>query len=85
MNKRQEAAGLRLFVNPRNAAAGALRQKDPAVTATRPLSFWAYQVGEVEGVPAGERVARTDAVGHLGAPASGPGFPSAPTAGPSRV
>jgi DNA ligase (NAD+) len=49
MNERQEAAGLKLFVNPRNAAAGALRQKDPNVTATRPLSFWAYQVGEVEG------------------------------------
>jgi len=48
MNARQEAAGLRSFVNPRNAAAGALRQKDPGVTATRPLSFWAYQVGEVE-------------------------------------
>ena len=54
MNARQEAAGERLFVNPRNAAAGALRQKDPAVTATRPLSFWAYQVGEVEGVAAGK-------------------------------
>jgi DNA ligase (NAD+) len=53
MNKRQEAAGLKLFVNPRNAAAGALRQKDPAVTATRPLSFWAYQVGEVDGAPEG--------------------------------
>jgi DNA ligase (NAD+) len=53
MNARQEAAGLRLFVNPRNAAAGALRQKDPAVTATRPLAFWAYQVGEVEGPAAG--------------------------------
>jgi len=53
MNARQEAAGLRLFVNPRNAGAGALRQKDPAVTATRPLSFWAYQVGEVEGSPKG--------------------------------
>ncbi|MGA2303109.1 MAG: NAD-dependent DNA ligase LigA [Acidimicrobiales bacterium] len=53
MNKRQEAAGLKLFVNPRNAAAGALRQKDPAVTANRPLSFWAYQVGEVEGAPEG--------------------------------
>jgi DNA ligase (NAD+) len=53
MNKRQEAAGLRLFVNPRNAAAGALRQKDPAITATRPLSFWGYQVGLVEGAPAG--------------------------------
>ena len=53
MNKRQEDAGLRLFVNPRNAGAGALRQKDPGVTATRPLSFWAYQVGLVEGAPAG--------------------------------
>jgi DNA ligase (NAD+) len=53
MNERQEAAGERLFVNPRNAAAGALRQKDPSVTATRPLSFWAYQVGEIEGGAAG--------------------------------
>jgi DNA ligase (NAD+) len=53
MNKRQEDAGLRLFVNPRNAGAGALRQKDPGVTATRPLSFWAYQVGLVEGAPRG--------------------------------
>jgi DNA ligase (NAD+) len=49
MNARQEAAGQRPFVNPRNAAAGALRQKDPTITATRPLAFWAYQVGEVEG------------------------------------
>jgi DNA ligase (NAD+) len=48
MNKRQADAGERLFVNPRNSAAGALRQKDPKVTATRPLSFWAYQVGVVE-------------------------------------
>jgi DNA ligase (NAD+) len=53
MNERQAAADLRLFVNPRNAAAGALRQKDPAITASRPLFFWAYQVGLVEGAPAG--------------------------------
>ena len=42
MNKRQAQLGERLFVNPRNSAAGALRQKDPAVTAQRPLHFWAY-------------------------------------------
>jgi DNA ligase (NAD+) len=54
MNEAQEAAGLRPFVNPRNAAAGALRQKDPEVTATRPLAFWAYQVGEVDGAAAGK-------------------------------
>ncbi len=53
MNKRQADAGERLFVNPRNSAAGALRQKDPNVTAQRPLHFWAYQVGVVEGAPKG--------------------------------
>ncbi len=51
LNRRQAEAGEKRFVNPRNSAAGSLRQKDPAVTATRALSFWAYQVGEF--VPAG--------------------------------
>ena len=51
LNERQEAAELRLFVNPRNAAAGALRQKDPRVTAERELALWAYQLGEIEGGP----------------------------------
>jgi DNA ligase (NAD+) len=37
--------------NPRNAGAGSLRQKDPGVTATRELSMWAYQLGEVDGMP----------------------------------
>lgn len=53
MNKRQADAGERLFVNPRNSAAGALRQKDPRITAQRPLYFWAYAVGAVEGAPPG--------------------------------
>ena len=52
MNKRQAERGERLFVNPRNSAAGALRQKDPTVTAQRPLHFWAYALGDVEGAPA---------------------------------
>jgi len=52
MNERQRSAGAKAFVNPRNAAAGSLRQKDPAVTAIRPLSFWGYQVGYIEGVSA---------------------------------
>ena len=51
MNASQAAAGERMFVNPRNSAAGSLRQKDPGMTAKRPLSFWAYQVGLVEGIP----------------------------------
>jgi DNA ligase (NAD+) len=51
LNRRQEAAGLRRFVNPRNSAAGSLRQKDAAVTAARELAFWGYQLGEVVGGP----------------------------------
>ena len=47
LNAAQEAAGEKTYVNPRNTAAGSLRQKDAAVTATRDLSFWAYQLGEV--------------------------------------
>ncbi|MCI0572166.1 MAG: NAD-dependent DNA ligase LigA [Myxococcaceae bacterium] len=49
LNARQEEAGDQPYVNPRNAAAGALRQKDPAVTAARPLSISFYEVGEVDG------------------------------------
>jgi DNA ligase (NAD+) len=50
LNDRLAAAGEKVFANPRNAAAGSLRQKDPAVTASRPLRFFAYGVGAVEGV-----------------------------------
>ena len=49
LNERQQAAGQRLFVNPRNTAAGAVRQLDPAITAQRPLRFFAYGIGEFEG------------------------------------
>ena len=51
LNERAAAAGEKTFVNPRNSAAGSLRQKDPAVTASRNLSFWGYQLGEVVGGP----------------------------------
>jgi len=51
LNRRQIEAGAKTFANPRNSAAGSLRQKDPAVTASRELSFWAYQLGAVSGVP----------------------------------
>ena len=49
LNERQEAAGAKLYVNPRNTAAGAVRQLDPAITAQRPLAFFAYGIGETEG------------------------------------
>ncbi len=54
LNERQAAAGARLFVNPRNTAAGAIRQLDSTVTARRPLHFFAYGLGETDGfdVPA---------------------------------
>ncbi len=51
LNERQLAAGAKVFANPRNSAAGSLRQKDPKVTAARPLAFWAYQLGGGEPEP----------------------------------
>ncbi|MCB0965907.1 MAG: NAD-dependent DNA ligase LigA [Ilumatobacter sp.] len=51
LNDEYAAAGERPLVNPRNAAAGSLRQKDPEATARRRLSFWAYQLGDVVGGP----------------------------------
>ncbi len=49
LNERQREAGQKTYINPRNTAAGAVRQLDPAITAQRPLSFFAYGVGETQG------------------------------------
>ena len=53
MNERQRATGGKVFVNPRNAASGFLRQLDSQITAQRPLSFYAYGIGEVVGFDPG--------------------------------
>jgi DNA ligase (NAD+) len=53
LNERLAAAGQRTIANPRNGAAGSLRQIDPSVTASRPLRFFAYTWGEMTKLPAG--------------------------------
>ena len=71
LNERQRAAGEKVFVNPRNAAAGFVRQLDARITATRPLSFYAYGFGEASGwkVPA-EQSGVLDALADFGVPVS---------------
>ncbi|MFO7298691.1 MAG: NAD-dependent DNA ligase LigA [Actinomycetes bacterium] len=51
LNERQAEEGRQIFANPRNAAAGSVRQKDPSITASRALGIWVYQLGIVEGGP----------------------------------
>ena len=69
LNERQREKGEKTFVNPRNAAAGAVRQLDPAIAAQRPLSFFAYGLGDVQGwaVPA-MHSALLDALAAMGLP-----------------
>ncbi len=51
LNRKQSEAGDRPFINARNAAVGAVRQKDPSITADRNVSIWVYQLGNMEGGP----------------------------------
>ncbi len=72
MNEQQRAAGLKTFVNPRNAAAGMVRQLDSKVTASRRLSFYAYGLGEVRGWELPETHSATlDALATMGVPVNG--------------
>ena len=69
LNERMRAAGQKLFINPRNTAAGAVRQLDPAATAQRPLHFFAYGIGETAGFDGvATQSALLDAIEKLGVP-----------------
>ncbi|HEY8063437.1 MAG TPA: NAD-dependent DNA ligase LigA [Methylosinus sp.] len=68
LNERQAAANKPLFANPRNSAAGSLRQLDPNVTASRPLRFFAYSWGEVSVMPADTQFAMVQALASFGLP-----------------
>ena len=66
LNAAQQADGAKIFANPRNAAAGSLRQKDPAVTASRRLRFFAYSLGEVSVPLADTHMDSLTALGAMG-------------------
>jgi DNA ligase (NAD+) len=68
LNARQEAEGGKIFANPRNAAAGSLRQKDAAVTAARPLRFYAHGWGEASALPAETQLGVMEAIAGWGVP-----------------
>ena len=70
LNAAQEAAGDKLFANPRNAAAGSLRQKDASVTASRPLRFLAHGWGAHSGLSADTQFAVMQAIAGWGVPVS---------------
>ena len=66
LNERQSARGGKVFANPRNAAAGSLRQLDPNITKNRPLRFFAYAWGEVSAPLADTQFAAIEALSELG-------------------
>ena len=68
LNARQAEAGKPLFANPRNSAAGSLRQLDPTITAGRPLHFFAYAWGEVSKMPAATQMGMVHAFKAYGLP-----------------
>ena len=68
VNMRQEEAGKPLFANPRNSAAGSLRQLDPTITAGRPLEFFAYAWGEASQPPADTQMGMVKAFKRFGLP-----------------
>jgi DNA ligase (NAD+) len=68
MNERQAALGKQVFANPRNAAAGSLRQLDPSITASRPLAFFAYAWGEAPQLPATTQMGVIEAFKRWGFP-----------------
>jgi DNA ligase (NAD+) len=67
-NRRREAKGEQLFANPRNAAAGAVRQLDPKITRQRPLHLFLYEVPECEGMEPATHWEALDALSHWGLP-----------------
>ena len=70
LNEAQSAAGGKTFANPRNAAAGSLRQKDASVTASRPLRFWAHGWGEASEVPGATQAEVIERLREWGLPVS---------------